>query len=289
MRRRAFLVLPGLAGGALLAACTDDPEVTVDDSPTPTPTGGSDAEAAEERYRYGDDESQFAVLHRPAGKAKGVVVVLHGGFWKSAYHYTLGTPLATSLAENGWAAWNLEYRRVGSGGGTPATFDDVATGINHLNTIDLGFDLADGPVVALGHSAGGHLAAWAASRTRFPRWSAGVELTHVISQAGVLDLREAAAQQLGGGAAQALLGREPADGDAQYDPQQQIPLDQPLWCVHGRSDTIVPPAQSADYVAAATGAGATAELVEVDGDHFVLIDPSTEAWTRTLSILGEIA
>ena len=112
------------------------------------------------------------------------MVVIHGGFWKAAYDLSLGRPLAASLAEHGWAAWNIEYRRVGNGGGDPATFDDVAAAIDALRDQDLPLDR----VLAVGHSAGGHLATWAASRGRFPRWPARVELTGVVSQAGVLDL-----------------------------------------------------------------------------------------------------
>ena len=63
--------------------------------------------------RYGDDPSQFAELTLPDGTPRGVVVVIHGGFWKAAYDLSLGRPLAADLVENGWAALNIEYRRVG--------------------------------------------------------------------------------------------------------------------------------------------------------------------------------
>ncbi len=237
----------------------------------------------EGRTSYGDDPSQFGDLYLPEGTPRGVVVVIHGGFWKAEFDYTLGEPLATSLAAEGWAAWNLEYRRVGNGGGAPATFDDVAAGIDKL--ADLGVDTST--VVTLGHSAGGHLAAWAAGRQRYD-WRGGIPVTHVISQAGVLDLRASEEKGLGGGAAAALLGHEPTDADERYDPQQQLPLDVPVWCVHAGDDAIVPIAQSEAYVAAATEAGATAELVKVEGDHFVVIDATSEAWASTLEILDDI-
>ena len=104
----------------------------------------------------------------------------------------------------------------------------------------------------------------------------------------MLDLRGAHAAGLGGGAVEAFLGHAPGPADAAYDPLQQIPLDAPVWCVHGRDDTIVPLSQSATYVAAATEAGAQAELVEVDGDHFVVIDTGSAAWASTLAILDDI-
>ena len=72
------------------------------------------------------------------------------------------------------------------------------------------------------------------------------------------------------------------------DPRRQLPLDVPLWCVHGRQDDIVPIAQSEEYVAAATAAGARAKLVAVDGDHFVVIDPTSDAWAKTLQSLDSL-
>jgi acetyl esterase/lipase len=210
-----------------------------------------------------------------------VVVVVHGGFWRSRYDLSLGRPLADSLAEHGWAAWNVEYRRVGNGGGAPETLDDVGAAVDAL--AGLGLDLTR--VVAIGHSAGGHLAAWAASRGRFERWPAEVELTGVVSQAGVLDLRSAHAEHLGNGAVAAFLGHVPGPDDDPADPARQVPLDVPVHCVHGGADDDVPLTQSRAYVAAARAAGARAELTEVEGDHYVLIEPGSAAWRLTLEIL----
>ena len=124
------------------------------------------------------------------------------------YDASLGTPLAEDLSGRGWTALNVEYRRVGNGGGFPATFDDVAAAIDALADTDAS---TTSTVVTLGHSAGGHLATWAAARTRFDEWSGGIEVTHVISQAGVLDLTAAQEQGLGGGAVDALMGAGPSD------------------------------------------------------------------------------
>ena len=275
LSRRALLVTTAAAS---LAACTDR---------RPTPRR---SHVTTQRLTYGDDPSQWADLSRPAGTSRGVVVVVHGGFWKAAYDASLGEPLAADLVQRGWTVLNLEYRRVGQGpgggGGWPATCDDVAAGIDLLRTVD---GLSLDTVVTLGHSAGGHLAAWAAARDRFERWKGGVPVTHVVSQAGVLDLARAYDERLGDGAVAAFMGTEPGDPTyAQADPQAQLPLDVPVWCVHGDQDDVVPPAYSADYVEAATAAGATAELVVVEGDHFVVIEPSSKAWDRIVAILESL-
>jgi acetyl esterase/lipase len=268
------LGLPVLGAAALaLTACGEDAPVRDPDGP------------GEGRIAYGDDPSQFGELYLPSGTPRGVVVVVHGGFWLDQYDYTLGSPLATSLAAEGWAAWNLEYRRVGNGGGDPTTFDDVAAGIDKLRDLDL--DLTR--VVTLGHSAGGHLGTWAASRDRDPRWADGVTVTHVIAQAAVLDLVTADREDLGGGAVQTFLGHAPGADDAPLDPAQQVPLDVPVFCVHGDSDQNVPISQSEQYVEQATAAGATASLTRVEGDHFVVIDPTSAAWAAQLEILDSIS
>jgi pimeloyl-ACP methyl ester carboxylesterase len=107
-----------------------------------------------------------------------------------------------------------------------------------------------------------------------------------VSQAGVLDLAAAYGADLGSGAVANLLGHRPGPDDARLDPRQQVPVDVPVHCIHGTLDDIVPLSQSRDYVAAARAAGGTAELTTVPGgDHFVLIDPSSDAWRLTLAIL----
>jgi acetyl esterase/lipase len=260
----------------------------------------SDLEAT--RHRYGDDDSQYGELYLPAGRSlssglrrPGTVVVIHGGFWKARYAADYGAPLAADLAARGWAAWNLEYRRVGNGGGWPATLADVAAGIDLLAELAAAnprLHLDCDRVVAIGHSAGGQLASWAAGRPGLPEHAPGagprVRLTGVISQAGVLDLIQAATDDLGDAAVARLLGGSPAEQPERYrlaSPREQLPLDVPVRCLHARDDDTVPFAQSADYTAAARAAGGDAELVEVPGGHFGVIDPTSPAWQAALGQL----
>jgi acetyl esterase/lipase len=235
-----------------------------------------DVPVVTQTVRYGEDPSQLVELSLPSGTPRGVVVVIHGGFWKAAYDLTLGRPLAADLVGRGWVALNIEYRRVGNGGGVPATLDDVRAAIATLD--ETGLDLST--LVTLGHSAGGHLATWAGHAVD--------AVTHVVAQAGVLDLVAADRDGLGGGAVRAFLGHRAGPADVAADPRQQLPLGVPVWCVHARDDDTVPFSQSEEYVAAATAAGARAELVEVPGGHFEVIDEATEAWRRIVTVLDGI-
>jgi acetyl esterase/lipase len=241
------------------------------------------------RHPYGPDPAQFGDLYLPAEpRHTGVAVIIHGGFWRARYDLSLGAPLAIDLAARGYAAFNLEYRRVGRGGGWPGTLQDVSDGVDALSSLDL--DVSR--VVAIGHSAGGHLATWAAGREQLPSGAPGhrpkVTVTAVVAQAGVLDLAMAQAQGVGGTAVSDLLGGTPASVPERYaiaDPIAQAPLRVPVLCVHGRGDQAVPFAQSTEYVTAARAAGATASLTEVQGNHFTLIDPRSPAWSTVVDAL----
>ncbi len=243
--------------------------------------------------RYGRDPAQFGQLHLPAADGPvGVVVVLHGGYWRARFGLELGTPLAADLASYGVAAWNVEYRRVGNGGGWPHTLRDVAAAVDALAGVVAGvavragtrLDLTD--VRAVGHSAGGQLAVWSAARGLLPAGEPGadpvVPITRVAAQAGVLDLVAADAQRLGDGAVRAFLGATAAQRPARYarsSPVALLPSGVPVTCVHGDADVSVPISQSETYVAAARAAGDPATLVRLPGvEHFALIDPATPAW-----------
>lgn len=224
--------------------------------------------------RYGEQPEQFGELSTPDDSAiKGVAVVIHGGFWRPQYDLSLGRPLAADLVQRGWAVWNVEYRRTGSGGGWPETFNDIGDAIDRLAGVD-GLPLDN--VVAIGHSAGGLLAVWAAMRN-----DPVVPVTAAISQAGVLDLGAAIRGGYDEGAVTDFLG----DNASQALDPTHTPPDTPVWCLHASDDDRVPIIQSRSYVTSAARHGMPAELVEVTGGHFGLIDARHPAWVRTREIL----
>jgi acetyl esterase/lipase len=153
----------------------------------------------------------------------------------------------------------------------PATLGDAAAAIDYLATLA---DVATSRVVAVGHSAGGHLATWVAGRTKLATGAPGagpaVHIAGVVSLAGVLDLAAASREKLGDGAVTDLMGGDPDERPERYAvaaPLAQVPIPAVVRCVHARADDRVPFAQSVTYVAAARAAGQDARLLEVNGDN----------------------
>src|SRR5919197_1102696 len=173
-------------------------------------------------HRYGGHPEQWAELRLPEeGDPRGVAVVLHGGFWRAEFTLATTRATATDLARRRGATGNVEYRRIGAGGGVPETLEDVVAAVRAI-------PVSASRVVAIGHSAGGQLALWLAST--------GL-LTAAVSLGGVCDLREGARLGVGDGAVAAFV----RDADlAPVDPMQRLPTGVPQLLVHGNLDDRVP-------------------------------------------------
>ena len=235
-------------------------------------------------HSYGDHASQLGELFLPAGSGPfGVAVVVHGGYWKAQYDRSLMTDLCVDLARHGLAAWNMEYRRVGGGGGWPDSFLDLAACVDLLAELDA--PLALESVVAVGHSAGGHLALWAACRPTLPDHAPGsrprVRIAAAASQAGVLDLALAARLMPSSTPTRALLG-DPGKHYERYvlaSPRERLPLGIPQLVLHGDRDGTVSLRIATSYASAARAAGDPCELVVLTGTgHYEHIDPGANAW-----------
>jgi acetyl esterase/lipase len=245
-------------------------------------------------HRYGPDRSQRADLYLPHGAGPHpVMVTIHGGSWQSRYGKVVMRGLAGDLVRRGWAVWNIEYRRIGGGGGWPATFLDVAAAIDHLRTLQAPLDLDS--VSFLGHSAGGHLALWASTRERLAAGAPGagpaINPRRVIGQAAVCDL--AGAYELWhGGAVRQLMGGPPAQLPERYgigDPILLVPPAMPVLLVHGVIDETVSIELSRGYAQRAREAGGSVELIEIEGEpggHRAHVNPRGQAWTAVTRWLG---
>jgi acetyl esterase/lipase len=245
---------------------------------------------AVENQAYGADGAQVGDLYLPdTTHLLPVICLLHGGFWRMPYARDQLTPMAGDLAGRGYAVWNLEYRRLGEpGGGWPGTLADVAAGMDHLaEFVSKGIALDLKRVVTIGHSAGGHLALWAAGRHHIQGGNPGahpkVRIRAAVGQAPVADLVRAHELALSDDVAAELLGGTPAKAPGRYaaaSPRALLPLGVPQLIVHGTADDIVPIEISQDYAAAAREQGDTIEFVELPGvGHFEHIDVAAPAWT----------
>lgn len=242
------------------------------------------------RVAYGAASEQFGDLWLPGGgSSHPLIVFFHGGYWRARYDLAHVNFACQALAGQGFAVWNVEYRRVGApGGGWPGTFDDVLAALDYLPRLAQQFLLDMQWVVLCGHSAGGQLALWAAAQASRGR-VAVPGLRGVVALAPVSDLHDAWERHLSQDAVVELLGGTPAEVGDRYgtaSPARLLPLGMPQVLIHGTADDAVPFAMSEQYVARATAAGDRAVLVALEGlGHFEVIDPWSSAWPLVVSTL----
>lgn len=258
------------------------------------------APAADARIAYGAEPHQFGDLRVPAGPGPHpVVVVVHGGFWRAKYGLEHAGHLCADLTQRGFATWSLEYRRVGhEGGGWPGTLEDVARGTDFLRTLARTHALDLARVVALGHSAGGHLVAWLGGRHRLRpgdalHGEAPLPLRGVVPLAGVVDLPRAFAHRLGDGIVETFLGGTPSSVPERYrsaSPAALQPLGVPQVLVHGAEDDTVPVLMSEDFCARGRELGDDVRCVTLPGaGHFEVIDPRSQEWPHVVAAVQALA
>ena len=212
------------------------------------------------RVRYAEHRDGFCDVY---GSADRRALLVHGGFWRDRYDLSLMEGLCDDLADRGWEAWNVEYRRLGRGGARwPEMADDLREAASAADAR-----------VAIGHSAGGHIALWLAAE--------GL-VGAAVGQAPVSDL--VAGAPLSGGVVAELGASEDAS------PMARLPLGAAQLVVHGDRDENVPVAMSRDYVAAARAAGDQVDYDERPGEgHFEHLDPRAGAWLVVANWLEDLA
>lgn len=250
--------------------------------------------------RYGTAASQAVDLFLPQGSGPHpVAILIHGGCWRNlpgAGREQL-RHIGAELASQGIAVWGIGYRRADEvGGGYPGTFADVGLAIDWLRSDAGRYSLDVSRSVIVGHSAGGHLALWAAARNRLPaasplRRTEPFMPRTVISLAGIGDLQAFARFVpilCGPGIIDRLV---PATGAASaYAETSPAELPAPsgeVVMISGILDRLVPPYVAHDYARAMQRKQTTIDLVEIPGaGHFDLVTPGTEAWEK---VKGRIA
>ncbi len=259
--------------------------------PTPRPSA---------HITYGPARSQFVELWLPKGPGPfPVAIMLHGGCWRADLPgLELMNLAAADLARRGVAIWNIEYRRVDEpGGGYPGTFRDVATAVDLLRDEAPKYGLRLGRIVAIGHSAGGHLALWAAARGRLPQASAlktpsPLKIDAVVTLGGFSDLKAQHAvivASCGRGLIEALTGAATADRPDVYadtSPAALLPIGARQFLIHGAWDTISPPTIDLAYARDAGRAGDQVQRrIISQAGHFDLIAPPETAWQTSAALV----
>ena len=260
---------------------------------TPQDLTSVPSRAPDHRVAYGDDSSQYGELRVPSGSGPHpVVVLIHGGCFKAAYATIRDlAPMGDALKDGGIATWNVEYRRLGQpGSGWPGTYLDIGRAVDHLRALAREYPLDLGRVVILGHSAGGHLAMWAAARGRLPAASPlyapdPLPVRGVIDLAGPVDMTanvpgyEALCRD---SVITSLLGGSPAAVPERYahaSPITLLPLGIPQVLILGTHEDFVPLPLAEAYARAAAGAGDPVRLLVIPGaGHFETASPRASTW-----------
>jgi acetyl esterase/lipase len=241
--------------------------------------------AADARLAYGNDPNQFGDLRLPkTGKSFPVIVNIHGGYWRAKYDLLHAGHMCAALTQDGYATWNLEYRRVGNPGGAwPGTFEDLVNGYRFVSQVAHRYRLDPSRMLVMGHSAGGQLALCLAAHEQ--------SVTRAISLAGVLDLQSAYRLHLSNDAVVEFLGGTPTSVPEHYheaDPMQ-LKVTARQVVVQGAADDVVPPSFSRLYAAAKEKRGENVRLVEIaKAGHFDLIDPQSGACQQVRDAAREL-
>jgi acetyl esterase/lipase len=198
------------------------------------------------------------------------------------------------LTSRGIAVWSIGYRRADEpGGGYPGTFQDVGRAIDRLRVEAERYALDLTRTVLVGHSAGGHLALWAAARRHLPAVSPlhqpdAFAPGQVVSLAGIGDLAGFAKFVpilCGPDIIERLSNGQPGGSGAAYNETSPAALPSPgtrVLMISGILDRLVPPYVAHDYARAMRGkSGPTIELLNIaDAGHFDLVTPGTPAWAE---------
>ncbi len=241
---------------------------------------------ADASLRYGRKVNQQVDIWLPiAPSLRPVVLMIHGGCWQSdVADRRIMNWIAADLRRRGIAVWNIEYRGVDRpGGGYPGTFHDVVAAADALRAHARRYGLDTRRIVAVGHSAGGHLALWLAGRHRLRAasrlWSRDpLPLHYVVSLGGLPDLEEAA-RPPGSGCGTEVIGKLTGGHFADTSVPRLAPLGIPQLLINGQQDRIIPASYASDYAARMRDAGDQVEVRMIDRTgHVELIAPESVAW-----------
>lgn len=248
---------------------------------------------ADATIRYGEDPLQIVDVWVPKGQGlHPAAIMIHGGCWQtSVAERDIMNWIADDLRSHGVGVWNIEYRGVDRGGGMPGTYDDVARAADLFvaDGAKHGFDTG-GTRIAIGHSAGGHLALWLARRPALAvgdalRGADPIRIDLAISQGGLPDLRAGAASVGHACGADAPAAMARGDYARTSPPEMPVGTAREMQFNNDR-DHVTPPATGAAYSAAMAKLGVTVPMEVTPGEgHVELIAPDSVSWGKQRSAI----
>jgi acetyl esterase/lipase len=203
---------------------------------------------------YGPRPRNRLDLFLPAGAPKGLVVFVHGGYWR-AFDRSDWSHLAAGAEQSGLAVALPSYTLCP---------DNRIAGIARevAAAIATAAGLVDGPLYLAGHSAGGHLVARLVCRGSSLPATVATRLRNVVSISGLHDLRPLLQTGLN-----ATLGIDEAEAQAESPALLRPMADLRLTCWVGAAERPEFIRQSALLANVWRGLGAETRLVEEAGRH----------------------
>ena len=253
-----------------------------------------------QRLSYGSAPEQHGDLLLPNGSGPFPVVVnLHGGYWRERFSMSREDARLKSLVDQGFAGWNLEFRRSNAAEGRaawPEILCDVADGIDHLAQLSEQHDLDLNRVLLMGYSAGGQLALWAAARRQFAPGAIGSEPKVLplgaVCLASVTDMAGLDNGHLGEDAVAEFFHGIPDFGThlKACSPLELLPQGIPQLLVHGAKDERVPLEHTLAYESKARALGdQVTMLILPEVSHFSFPDTDSTVWRFVSDWIHQLA
>jgi acetyl esterase/lipase len=229
-------------------------------------------------YWHGVSHAKLDVYAPPAWSSAAeppgrlpAVVAIHGGSWEGGSRSEYG-PQVARLARHGFVVFVPDYRLARAGRSTwPGALEDLRQAIRWIRSHAEAFKVDPDRIVALGSSAGGHLAALLGTASPDSKpGEVSCRVQAVVSLYGPSDLVALRrARALPDDPLSLFVGALPSEAPAKLDaasPARQVsPDDAPMLLIHGSDDDWVPLSQSEDMALLLERAGVRHRLLIVPG------------------------
>ena len=216
---------------------------------------------------YGPHPSQKADVYElqgqpPAKASRPAVLLIHGGGWVAGGREDFAD-MARWFAHQGVVAVSIGYRLTPKAQ-WPAQAEDVEHAAWWLRENAPAMNIDTERIIAIGGSAGGHLAAWLGTTNKVNAKGTPSRVNLVISLWGPWDLTTANIREDARNMIAALMGPLPARSASpifHIDSRSA-----PALLIHGTADELVPPDQSIRACEALKAARVECDLMLLEGE-----------------------